>query len=597
LAINIPEDKLVEIRNIADIVDIISERVVLKKSGKDLSGLCPFHSEKTPSFTVSRSKQMFYCFGCGAGGDIFNFLMKHDGINFTEAVESLAKRYGVVLPSAPLTPEQRRKLSEREQLFEINQQVMAFYQSCLRDADLGKKARSYLDGRGFSEKILSSFGVGYAPESWDRLVRFLRNKHRNLKPAEVLGLIVPRKSDGYYDRFRDRVVFPIFDVTRRVVGFGGRVIADGGPKYLNSPESPIYHKSRSLYGVHAARDRCRETGCVYIVEGYLDVLAMHQHGFTNTVATLGTSLTVEHVRMLRRGFAKKAYLVFDSDAAGMRAAHRSASIFMDESVDAAILVLPEGHDPDSFLREFGARAFRETSDNARGTMTFLIEAAIKKHGLSMEGRVRVIDDLLQPLGTLSDHLVRSVYVRDLAERLNIDESAIVDKIRRTARQSNAVTVAATSKENGSFSGDRIEKSSGISELFRIERQIIAMMIHAPELVEHIETEGVLNYFYDRRLRKIGDLILSRPASARHDLNGLMHDLDDPELRELAASLAMESGNWGTQSCRTLINQYIGANQRRGDTLLNRIREAGNCNDLDLQFSLLKEKQRQIRRRQ
>jgi DNA primase len=333
------------------------------------------------------------------------------------------------------------------------------------------------------------------------------------------------------------------------------------------------------------------------VEGYLDVLAMHQHGFTNTVATLGTSLTVEHVRMLRRGFAKKAYLVFDSDAAGMRAAHRSAPIFMDESVDAAILVLPEGHDPDSFLREFGARAFREISDNARGTMTFLIEAAIKKHGLSMEGRIRVIDDLLQPLGTLSDHLMRSVYVRDLAERLNIDESAIVEKIRRTARQSDAGAVSAASKENGSFSGDRIEKSSGISELFRIERQIIAMMIHAPELVEHIETEGVLNYFYDRRLRKIGDLILSRPASARHDLNGLMHDLDDPELRELAASLAMESGNWGTRSCRTLINQYVGANQRRGDTLLNRIREAGDCNDLDLQFSLLKEKQRQIRRRQ
>ncbi len=596
MAINIPEDKLVEIRNIADIVDIISERVVLRKSGKDLSGLCPFHSEKTPSFTVSPSKQMFYCFGCGAGGDVFNFLMKHDGIGFTEAVEALAKRYGVILPSTPLSPEQRRKLSERELLFEINQQVMGFYQSCLKDPDRGKKARVYLAGRGFSDKILASFGVGYAPEGWDHLVRFLRKKHRTLKPVEVLGLIIPRKSDGYYDRFRDRVVFPIFDVTRRVIGFGGRVIDDAGPKYLNSPESPIYHKSRSLYGVHAARDRCRETGCVYIVEGYLDVLAMHQHGFANTVATLGTSLTVEHVRMLRRGFAKKAYLVFDSDTAGMRAAHRSVSIFMNESVDAAILVLPEGHDPDSFLREFGPRAFQEVADNSLGTMTFLMESAIKKHGLSLEGRIRVIDELLQPLGALSDHLVRSVYVHHLAERLGIDESAIVEKIRSASRRGDAGTVAKTSGQNERFSADREEKTSGISELFRIERQIIAMMIHSPELVDNIETEGVLNYFQDRRLRKIGDLILRRPASVKCDFNGLMNDLDDPELRELAASLAMEGGKWDIRSCRALLTQYLGANQRRGDTLLSRIRAAENCNDLDLQLRLLKEKQRQIRRR-
>jgi DNA primase len=594
LAINIPEDKLAEIRNAADIADIISERVVLKKSGKDLSGLCPFHSEKTPSFTVSPSKQIFYCFGCGAGGDVFSFLMKHDGIGFMEAVQGLAGRYGITLPSEPMTPEQRKILAERDQLFQINQQVMGFYQSCLNDAGPGKKARAYLDKRGFAEEIITSFGVGYAPEGWDHLSRFLNKNHRSLKPAEVLGLIIPRKNDGYYDRFRDRVIFPIFDLSRRIIGFGGRVIDDASPKYLNSPESPIYHKSRSLYGVHAARDRCRETGSVYIVEGYFDLLAMHQHGFANSVATLGTSLTVEHVRLLRRGFAKKAYLVFDSDEAGMRAAHRSITIFMNESVDAAILVLPKGHDPDSFLKEFGPQAFKEITDKALGMMAFLIESAIKTHGLSMEGKIRVIADVTRPLVDLTDGVVRSVYVRHLAERLNIDESAILEKIRGASRQRPDSIADGTPTAAGKSSP--VNDAAFPSEMFRIERQLIAMMIHAPELAGGIETEDVLYYFQDRRLRRIGEFILKRPASGDQSLAGLMNHLDDPDLRELAASLAMEGANWDPRSCKALIAQYIGANQRRNGVLLNRIKAAEESNDPDLLFNLLKEKQKQIRRR-
>lgn len=596
MAINIPEDKLAEIRNAADIADIISERVVLKKTGKDLSGLCPFHSEKTPSFTVSPSKQIFYCFGCGAGGDVFSFLMKHDGIVFMDAVQVLAKRYGISLPSEHMTPEQRKMTSERDALFGINQQVMGFYQSCLKAPGPGKKARAYLDRRGFSEEILTSFGVGYAPEGWDHLSRFFKKKQRSLKPAEVLGLIIPRKSDGYYDRFRDRIIFPIFDLSRRIIGFGGRVIGDASPKYLNSPESPIYHKSRSLYGVHAARDRCRETGSVYIVEGYLDLLAMHQHGFTNSVATLGTSLTVEHVRLLRRGFAKKAYLVFDSDEAGMRAAHRSIAIFLNESVDAAVLVLPKGHDPDSFLREFGPRAFQEATDEALEMMTFLIESAVKTHGLSMEGKIRVIADLTQPLLCLADNLVRSVYVRHLAERLNVDEAAILEKIRNASRQHSAGIRAATPAEGGQPSTDASGESECPSELFRIERQIIAMMIHAPDLADGIEIESILSYFQDKRLRRIGDLIIKRPASGDRSLNGLMNQMDDPDLRELAASLAMEDSNWDPRSCRNLIAQYRGSNQRRRSALLSRIKAAEDCNDPDLVFNLLKEKQKQIRRR-
>jgi DNA primase len=594
LAINIPEDKLAEIRNAADIVDIISERVVLKKSGKDLSGLCPFHSEKTPSFTVSQTKQMFYCFGCGAGGDVFSFLMKHDGIGFMEAVQGVAKRYGIALPSEPMTPEQRKMLAERDALFEINQQVLSFYQSCLKDHGRGKIARTYLEKRGFAEEIITSFGLGFAPEGWDHLSRFLNQKHRSLKPAEVLGLIIPRKSDGYYDRFRKRIIFPIYDISTRIIGFGGRVIDDASPKYLNSPESPIYHKSRSLYGVHAARDQCRETGSVYIVEGYFDLLAMHQHGFTNSVATLGTSLTVEHVRLLRRGFAKKAYLVFDSDEAGMRAARRSITIFMNESVDAAILVLPKGHDPDSFLRQFGSQAFEEITDKALGMIAFLIESAIKAHGMSMEGKIRVIADVAGSLVGLTDGVVRSVYVRHLAERLNIDETAILEKIRGASRK--LPDGAVTRMPTGAAKSPPSKNTACTSEMFRIERQLIAMMIHAPDLAGGIETEGILHYFQDRRLRRIGEMILQRPASGDQSPAGLMNHLDDPDLRELAASLAMECANWDPRSCNALIAQYIGANARRRGLLLNRIKAAEESNDPDLLFNLLKEKQKQIRRR-
>lgn len=595
MAIIIPEDKLAEIRNAADIADIISERVVLKKSGKDLSGLCPFHSEKTPSFTVSQAKQIFYCFGCGAGGDVFSFLMKHDGIGFMEAAQVLARRYGITLPSEKMSPEQRKILSERDNLFDINRQAMAFYQSCLKDPVLGKKAGAYLEKRGFKKEIIESFGVGYAPEGWDHLARFLSRKQGVPKPAEILGLIIPRKGDGYYDRFRHRIMFPIFDISRRIIGFGGRVIDDASPKYLNSPENPIYHKSRSLYGVHAARDRCRDTGLVYIVEGYFDLLAMHQYGFTNSVATLGTSLTVEHVRLLRRGFAKKAYLVFDSDEAGMRAAHRSIAIFMNESVDAAVLVLPTGHDPDSFLREFGSQAFEEIADKALGMMAFLIESAVRTHGLSMEGKIRVISDITMPLLGLADGLARSVYIRHLSERLNIDETAILEKIRAESARHQSGVVVKTPTEAGK-TPPGVGVASCRSELFRIERQIIAMMIHTPDMADILAKEGILNYFQDQRLRSIGEMILKRSISGGVDLSGLMDHLDDPDLRALAASLAMEDAHWDPTSCRNLISQYIGVNQRRRGALLKRIKAAEECNDPDLLFNLLKEKQKQIRSR-
>jgi len=453
LAIHIPEEKILEIISAANISDIISERVVLKKAGKDLVGLCPFHSEKTPSFTVSPAKQIFHCFGCGAGGNVFSFLMKHDGIGFVDAVTSVARRYGIDLPTNDMSLSQKRTISERQQLLDLNKRVMAFFTFQLEDRIIGEKPRAYLSKRGFSQEIIHRFGLGFAPNEWDLLVRFFRKINVPQSLAEKTGLIIPGKNQRFYDRFRNRVMFPIFDVSRQIIGFGGRVLDDAKPKYLNSPETVIYSKSHSLFGVQEARNRARETGCVYIVEGYFDLLAMHQHGVTNTVASLGTALTAEHVRLLRRGFAQKAFLLFDSDEAGLKAAHRSVSLFMNEAMDAEVIVLPRGYDPDSYIFAFGRDAFDALSEKAVGMVAFLIESAVNANGLSMEGKVRIITELTGPLSEIKDSVARSIYIKYLSERIGVDESAIAGKIdasvRRAASQHSAAGHASRQEQSAS----------------------------------------------------------------------------------------------------------------------------------------------------
>ncbi len=263
MAIFIPEDKILEIKNAADIVEMVSEVVHLKKAGKNFVGLCPFHTEKTPSFTVSPEKQIFYCFGCGAGGNIFSFLMKNDGLAFPEAARSLARRYGIDIPRRSLTPEQKKRMGERESLLKINRQAMDFFSRALRRGASGRTAMAYLHKRGLSSEIIARFNIGYAPKGWDHLLNFFSKKGVPLARVERSGLILPKKDGrGYYDRFRERIIFPIIDVNQAVIGFGGRVMDNTLPKYLNSPETSVYNKSRSLYGLHLSKDKCRKTQTV-----------------------------------------------------------------------------------------------------------------------------------------------------------------------------------------------------------------------------------------------------------------------------------------------------------------------------------------------
>ena len=590
MAIYIPEEKLSEIRNTANITDIISERVVLKNTGKDHVGLCPFHSEKTPSFTVSPVKQIFHCFGCGAGGDVFSFLMKYEGIGFSEAVQSLARRYGINLPERKMSASQKKVASQRQQLFELNKQAMSFFTGQLTDRSSGQPARTYLEKRGFNQEIITQFGLGFAPDGWDNLVGFYRKLNISQTLAINSGLIVPRQNKGYYDRFRNRVIFPIFDVTNQIIGFGGRVLDDSKPKYLNSPETPVYSKSRSLYGAHAAKNKSRETVLVYIVDGYFDLLALHQHGITNTVATLGTSLTAEHISTLRRGYAKKAFLVFDSDEAGLKAARRSISLFMNETMDASVIVLPKGYDPDSYIFEFGREAFEKASEKAMGMVEFLIESSIKSNGLSMEGKVRVISDLQQPLSEIKDSVAKSIYIKYLAERLSVNETAILEKIKSEEKSYQQVLPNHRLASNGNPSSFAENDSVIESEMIKVEKKIVSMMLTSPEILPEIKNRRVLDYFSDKRLKEIARLVLEHPINGNEDLSELMNRVESPVHKNLIAGLIIKDESRDLKVCEQLLTQFINGIERRQNTLVSQIKSAQESNNEELLLELLRKKQ-------
>lgn len=342
----IPDDKVADVRNAANVVDVISEYIDLKRTGKNFLGLCPFHAEKKPSFTVNEEKQIFHCFGCGQGGNVLTFVMLYHNLNFPEAVRFLANKYGIEISTRDMAPDQKRQLKQKEMLFDINQEAAAYFKAMLLESPLGGLARAYLKKREMTPQVIDRFCLGYAPGGWRNLVRHFSRKGISLKGAEKAGLIIPKR-EGYYDRFRDRIIFPIVDIHQRVVGFGGRSLDESLPKYLNSPETPVYHKSQTLYGLDAAKQTCRQAGCAFVVEGYFDVLALNCHGIHNAVATLGTALSREHIRILR-GYAAQVNVVFDSDEAGIKAAERSLPLFVEEKVDARVMRLPEGKDPDSY---------------------------------------------------------------------------------------------------------------------------------------------------------------------------------------------------------------------------------------------------------
>lgn len=559
------EEKVSEIRDRASLVEVVSDYVSLKKAGKNYKGLCPFHSEKTPSFMVNEEKQIFHCFGCGEGGDVFGFLMKVAHLSFPQAIKELAERYGVKLPSKEFSPAQKKEMVKREILFQINQIASEYFHDLLTVRREGEEARRYLSLRGVKEEIVKEHRLGYALDRWDGLLQHLRERKVSLELAWELGLIFPKKKEGWYDAFRGRIIFPIFDLHQRVVGFGGRVIRGGEPKYYNSPESSVYHKGEILYGLHVARRYIPSKDCVIIVEGYFDLLTLHQYGLKHSVATLGTALTTQHIRTLKR-YTRNLVTVFDADPAGVQASLRSLPLFLEEEVSGRTMLLPKGEDPDSFLRKGKADELERGVAEAIPQMDFFFEHLMKTYDAkSIDGKVRIAEEGVALIRKIPDGIRKDFYLRTLAERLDLKESLLREMARPTSKKVIRVE-------------DDLKRPSVERDLPKSEEMLVRLMIHHPESMALLAREEIFQEFESPTLRKMAEHLLNLyQKKGKLDLSEALGSIEEALQGKLREFSLQESGLEGSDRERVVRDciQKIRKKRFKKDEsdLLKKIKEA------------------------
>jgi DNA primase len=491
------EDVIRRVRDSVDIYDLVSGYVSLKKAGKNWLGLCPFHSEKTPSFNVNPAKQIFHCFGCGVGGDAFKFLELQEGLNFPEAVQQLAGRAGIALPTSRPQADEKKSGEERKALLKITAEAADYFQREL-EGPAGSAARAYLSKRGLAEPVIRDFFLGYARPEWDGLLKHLRQKGYSQALLEKAGLIVKRsEGEGHYDRFRGRIIFPIRDISGSVIAFGGRVMDDSLPKYLNSPETPLYSKSNVLYCLDQAKDPARKQGYFIIVEGYLDAIACHQYGAKNTVATLGTALTDGHLRLMRR-FAQKLMLIFDPDPAGVKATLRGFELFAGSGMKVNVVSLPDGDDPDTFLKKQGYDAFASCLKGSVKFMDFVLAQVVQDGAaVSIDEKVEREAEMLRFIAKLPSGIERDHYLKKTAEALNVDEA--------TLRQDMATQLTA-------HAGPRERTAVGASapkgQRPRAEEMLVHLMLRDETVARSLSEQIAPEDFTDPLFRRVAERIFS-----------------------------------------------------------------------------------------
>ena len=455
------EELIEEIRSRNDIVDVISGYVRLQKKGSSYFGLCPFHNEKSPSFSVSRQKQMYYCFGCGAGGNVYTFLMEYENFSFVEAVKYLADRAGIELPEVEYSKEAKEKADLRASILEVNKLAAKYYYVQLK-SERGKAAYTYLKDRKLSDETITAFGLGYSNKFSDDLYKYLRKKGYSEELIRQAGLINTDEKQGVYDKFWNRVMFPIMDVNSRVIGFGGRVMGDAKPKYLNSPETPVFDKSRNLYGLNRARTSRKPY--FLLCEGYMDVIALHQAGFTNAVASLGTALTPGHASLIKR-YVREVYLTYDSDDAGTRAALRAVPILRDAGISAKVIRMDPYKDPDEFIKNLGAEEYEKRISEARNGFMFSIDMLSRDYDMgSPEGKTAFFRETAKRLMSFEDELERSNYIDAVASEYGVRRESLEKLVAKTAVSSGLVKPAVRprraegkekQKEDGTLTSQKI----------------------------------------------------------------------------------------------------------------------------------------------
>ena len=447
----------------ADIVRVIGEYVRLKKSGANFTGLCPFHQEKTPSFAVHPVKQIYHCFGCGAGGDVFKFVMEMDKSTFPEAIRTVAEKCGIAVPKPrERSPEERRENQQRSALVDMHRETAAFFARSLHDTAEGKVAAAYLEDRGLDSEAMKRFGLGFAPSSGDALLRFLKQKYPE-KLLDVSGLISRDQSGRAYDRFRRRIMFPISNEAGKVIAFGGRAMGDDTPKYMNSPETPIYTKSTVLYHLDRAKEALRQSDFAVLVEGYMDAIAVARAGMANVVASCGTSLAEPQIKLLGR-FTRRVIVNYDPDTAGQAATERSIALLLESEFDVRVLTLPGKADPDKFLKERGVDAYRNLLAQSLPYLDYLIGRARQMDRSTAAGKIAALNFLMPYVQRLPNRLLRSEWATRIASELRVDEPVLREALRRAAAERRREV-----KPNASLLGPAVKPA---------ERQIIRMLVEA-----------------------------------------------------------------------------------------------------------------------
>ena len=523
------EDVIRRVRDSINVYDLISGYVALRKTGKNWLGLCPFHSEKTPSFNVNTEKQIFHCFGCGVGGDVFKFVELQEGLNFPEAIKTLAERSGITLPQDTRDHRQDKHTEdEKKTLLKIVAEAAEYFKKEL-EGPAGSVGREYLKKRGVSDAIIKEFSLGYVRPEWDGLLKHL--KQRNYTPAQMerAGLVVKRsEGEGYYDRFRGRLIFPIRDISGQVIAFGGRVMDDSLPKYLNSSETALYSKSNVLYGLDMAKDNGRKQGYFIIVEGYLDAIACHQYGIRNAVATLGTALTDGHLRLMRR-FADKLVLIFDPDPAGVKASLRSFDLFVSSSMKVNVVSLPGGDDPDTFLQKQGQEAFTARLRESSKFMDFVVEQVVKSSpSRSIDEKIEKAEEMLSYISRLPSGLERNHYLKKTAEILELDETVLLTEMQKQVIKPHPAP------DRGSAPA----RPAAGQRRPRAEESLIHLMLKDEEVARGLKDRIEPPDFTDPLFQRVAQRIFAMlDGQGKLDVGALLRD-EDEELKNLVSHYAV-----------------------------------------------------------
>ncbi len=531
----ISQDKIAEIRNRASIVEVIADYVTLKKAGRNHMGLCPFHAEKSPSFTVSEEKGIFHCFGCHAGGSVFHFLMQYDQLTFPESVERVAKRYGIAIELGARAGNSQ-ELGEREALYRVNEQVAAHFQKILLTHPEGRRAFEYLKARGVDEATARKYMLGYAPQTGSGLLSLAKKENIPVNHALRLGLLGQRGPQQFHEKFFARVMFPIVNPAGKVVGFGGRVLGQGMPKYLNSSETPLFHKGSTLYGLYQAKDGIRQADRVVVVEGYLDAIALAQFGVAYSVATLGTALTPEHVRALSR-YTKNIIALFDGDDAGLKAAARSFEIFVEAGMFGRAAFLPKGEDPDSFIRVKGKAALEEVLDRAVPLADYYFSWLAERHGTTIEGKSQIANEISRLLAKVTNPFEADLLVGRAVDTLGIHEELLRRRSvpapgARPAAFSSAAALPAQRDNRDDFA----------------ERSLLGLMLRLPAVLSRVAGDVEARQWFSPKWRTLVDGIVAEwQERSNVDLSQWLHQLS-PELAQEIAALVLDSERLSDDEC-------------------------------------------------